>query len=689
MMNAIQHAAFRLRTASLRLAFAVLCAGAPLAAGAQAPAQAPAAASAQTPAQAGQVAQMLDLAAQNPRSALVLAKGMLAKAMKSEQPVDQMVALAVLADASARLEEPTPLLAYAERGLNLAQRMDDRRAQARFLSAQAVAIDMQGNPRASRALHREALRLADGQRDPAIQAEVYLAYSSAALAQGSISEALDYALRAVVLNQQIGTPYRVSAALLAVGKLHERMGDSDKAWRYSEEAQAVMPAGRYPYQESVVAYSLGVIHLGQRKWDLARQQFERALELAAQLNDGQGSAHAHYRLALVANERGYYPQAEEHARTAITYFENAGLKRMHLMSMLALVNAQTQQKNRQALAGMEAARELIGSLDDDAQIAFYEQTSQTRSVFGDARGAYQDLWYAHSRSKEVFRSLNDRSLHEQMARFDAQRKETENDLLRKEQSLQQAQLAQAATESERLVLLLLVAVLATIIVAYALLVQLKHRRRLNTLAHNDELTGVPNRRSVMAYAAEQMAKAVERQHTVCLAVADLDHFKRINDTYGHAVGDRVLKAFAQLAQPVLRGDDRLGRLGGEEWLFVLPRLSRKRVPTVFARLQAAMRDLRVEGLPPEHKVTFSMGVIVATGLRQNLGELLNLADEALYRAKHDGRNCLRMATEDGVPAMPRPLAGKHSGRQIAVAAVAHDEDDRRAFRARSHAQGNR
>lgn len=103
---------------------------------------------------------------------------------------------------------------------------------------------------------------------------------------------------------------------------------------------------------------------------------------------------------------------------------------------------------------------------------------------------------------------------------------------------------------------------------------LRRRHRLAELALRDELTGAPNRRAVLAFAREQLSLARRLDLPLTLALIDMDRFKQINDRHGHAVGDRVLDAFVRAVSRELRGQDRLGRWGGEEWLLVVQRRAR-------------------------------------------------------------------------------------------------------------------
>ncbi len=153
------------------------------------------------------------------------------------------------------------------------------------------------------------------------------------------------------------------------------------------------------------------------------------------------------------------------------------------------------------------------------------------------------------------------------------------------------------------------------------------------LVVTDELTGLPNRRSIMEALAWSTALAERDVTPFCIALIDLDHFKQVNDSLGHAAGDAVLQRFALIAGGTIREIDLLGRWGGEEFLLILPGVSPTTAQAVLQRLQAAVRDSILEG----HPVTCSAGV---AGFRrgESSATLLARADERMYAAKHAGRD---------------------------------------------------
>lgn len=166
-------------------------------------------------------------------------------------------------------------------------------------------------------------------------------------------------------------------------------------------------------------------------------------------------------------------------------------------------------------------------------------------------------------------------------------------------------------------------------------------REATLLASTDELTGIANRRAFMGQLDREIAGATEFGWPLAVAMFDVDHFKLVNDRYGHAVGDRVLQLIAARAASVVRGGDLVGRLGGEEFGILMPGATLDEAAHVAERLREAMEKVAEldESLPG---VTISIG-IAAREAQRSAKELLAAADVALYAAKGEGRNRVRIA----------------------------------------------
>jgi diguanylate cyclase (GGDEF)-like protein len=162
-------------------------------------------------------------------------------------------------------------------------------------------------------------------------------------------------------------------------------------------------------------------------------------------------------------------------------------------------------------------------------------------------------------------------------------------------------------------------------------------RRIEELAELDELTGSFNRRCIMRMLDDEIARA-QRVKTPCaVALIDLDWFKRINDAHGHPIGDEVLRTFAITVFANIRGMDRFGRYGGEEFLLILPETSSDAAAHMLNRLRMIVADLDWSALSHGMAVTISAGVATLNP-DETADALLTRADKALYEAKEAGRN---------------------------------------------------
>lgn len=174
----------------------------------------------------------------------------------------------------------------------------------------------------------------------------------------------------------------------------------------------------------------------------------------------------------------------------------------------------------------------------------------------------------------------------------------------------------------------------------------RQREAMKQLATTDALTGLLNRRELMNVGEQEAARA-RRYHTpLSLLMLDIDHFKHVNDTWGHQTGDRALQALAEVMMQVVREHDVVGRYGGEEFLILLPHTDAAAVHTVAERIRALVQSSH-RTLSDSGEVvhfTVSIGVVTQSADHTNLEDLISQADQALYQAKAQGRNRVVLAS---------------------------------------------
>ncbi len=172
---------------------------------------------------------------------------------------------------------------------------------------------------------------------------------------------------------------------------------------------------------------------------------------------------------------------------------------------------------------------------------------------------------------------------------------------------------------------------------FLLLCKEKDDADMARLASTDSLTGLPNRHAFLERAENARQAALRQRQPLALAMMDIDHFKQINDRFGHATGDEALNVFARAARATLRAHETIGRLGGEEFAMVLPATELPGALAAAERLRQAVREAVVITSGSNYTMTVSIGVVVLEP-NETLGMALARADHALYAAKSGGRD---------------------------------------------------
>jgi diguanylate cyclase (GGDEF)-like protein len=160
-------------------------------------------------------------------------------------------------------------------------------------------------------------------------------------------------------------------------------------------------------------------------------------------------------------------------------------------------------------------------------------------------------------------------------------------------------------------------------------------REMNT---RDALTGAYNRRFLDSVLGKEFKRHMRHNHPMSVLLFDIDHFKRVNDNYGHQCGDEILKLFSAVIQEQLRDIDFFARYGGEEFCCLLPETSPEDAFLVAERVRIAIEDAVYKFQDLELKITSSIGIGSLTPESQNVDELIEIADKGLYQAKEQGRN---------------------------------------------------
>jgi diguanylate cyclase (GGDEF)-like protein len=190
------------------------------------------------------------------------------------------------------------------------------------------------------------------------------------------------------------------------------------------------------------------------------------------------------------------------------------------------------------------------------------------------------------------------------------------------------------------------------------------REDLRFQGTHDALTGIWNRGTVLELLQRELERAARSESATGVLMLDLDHFKQVNDTYGHLTGDAVLKEVAQRVSQTVRSYDLVGRYGGEEFLVVLPNCSRDQIQDCAERIRLAVASAPVVVHDSEIPVTASIGATVAAGGAAEDMEIIGAADAALYQAKNSGRDRVILSSarrQISLASLPAPEKLREAG----------------------------
>ncbi len=173
---------------------------------------------------------------------------------------------------------------------------------------------------------------------------------------------------------------------------------------------------------------------------------------------------------------------------------------------------------------------------------------------------------------------------------------------------------------------------------------LEAKKTLEIQSRTDPLTGVLNRRAILSQIGSELSRANRENTNVSILMLDLDHFKTINDTYGHLAGDAVLRECMRRVELTVREYDSVGRFGGEEFIVVLPGSNTDDTIAVAERIRLSMNETPADVAGISIPFTISQGLATSNG-QSTVDEMIAMADQALYRAKENGRNRVEKALD--------------------------------------------
>jgi len=491
-------------------------------------------------------------------------------------------------------------------------------------------------------LNNQALRIYQTLNAPVKTAEVWLLKGQIEYHKENYDEALTYYLKAYQQFKDLKRRTLLSTTVASIAQLYTKTGEHAKAIEYYQESLTLIDNERQTFYASVIYFNLGVAHQRLEQYSQSESWFRKALALSNQLNDDIGKAYVWRELGQIAALKNEHAQAIDYFEQSFQIISANNDRRMMVSITIVLAESYSAQgKHLVAKHKIEEALKLAREIKvEEAVIKALKTASEIYAASDDYIRAYQYQKQYNEQLVGKHQRERQRSLDEMKVKFDTEKKEAEYLLLQKDNDLKQLEIDKQETQKNLLWAVIAMALITTLAAVVIVSIQARSRRRFKAMALTDELTGAPNRRHILEYARRQLELAEDSGNKLAIGLIDLDRFKSINDQYGHDIGDKVLQHFYSRLSQTLRNLDRLGRFGGEEWLLVMPGIDKQQIDTVYQRLQEALSNFHVEGLPDIHRITFSLGVAYFSP-NKSLETLIKESDVAVYYAKEAGRNCWR------------------------------------------------
>lgn len=531
--------------------------------------------------------------------------------------------------------------AEAAKARELLKRATRHGLEAGVLNCEGTILETAGDSAEALRLYDRAVAVATSVRDLEMLAAASFSRGYLLGLQGKYASGLSDLKRSQSLYDQLRLPNHSLTALNGIAILYNRMGDYVQARHmYDQALKAQRTAGMYR-EQSVTLHNLGRVYENLAQWDAAQVSFQESYNICRQLNYPRGEAHALRGLAAVKNAKGDPQGALDILDQAAALQKQTPDARLNAQIQLARGIALHELKHLQAsVDALKEALAVFRQIDSLNELrATYRALAAVLSDMGNWREGYGNLLLAHETSERLFRNQVDQRFATLKVEFDTAAKDKENALLLRENNANQLALAQGKRASKLQNIVIALTVVLAVLLATLAIHQWRSRRRMHVLAMTDELTGVPNRRAVLS----RLAPLLQHPNppSCAMLIIDIDHFKSINDQHGHAEGDEALILVAATLREQVSEPSFIGRLGGEEFVVVLPGADYDKAYRMAERFREGVMAIDTCRWLKDRRITVSIGLTLSRESGDTPSTMLQRADSALYEAKRSGRNCVR------------------------------------------------
>ncbi|WP_299808415.1 GGDEF domain-containing protein [uncultured Shewanella sp.] len=461
--------------------------------------------------------------------------------------------------------------------------------------------------------------------------------------QGNYTQGIEDLMTAQTLYKSLNVTVWVQHSLYEIATIYRRLGDQENAIRYYNQLYKSHIDNKQFDKANVVISSIAIAEEERNNFAQAKKLFLESYHYWDANGEKFRKAGVAVNMVGTLIKLGEINQARQYLDEAVPFITPSAEGFYNYMQLFyAQVHLELGEFSQahKSIALARAAFERVKSLRGLVQVQLVE--SQIFLMQDNWQAAYESLYKYMELHMELDKKLFSRYNAEMRTRFNAEQIEAENRHLIENHKLKELELAMLEQNKVQQWIIIFMGSIILIIISIFTYKQSQKNKLLSALALTDELTQLPNRRYIYTQAQGYFECATNNQQALSCISFDADYFKLINDRYGHEVGDKTLTLLADTCRAVLGTHYEAARVGGEEFLILLPNTDKAQALKVAQVLVNQVRNADFSLFPQGFSITISAGVSSLSDTDDKLSQLLKRADEALYLAKKQGRDQVKM-----------------------------------------------
>lgn len=425
------------------------------------------------------------------------------------------------------------------------------------------------------------------------------------------------------------------------GSIYGYMGKYEQSIKYYQQALDGYHNLNYPTYVAEAIYGIASTYRYWKKYDLAISNFELYIKKITYTPNKDITFYGNYGLAMTLAERG----SCEKAIIAINKSLNLNGQidydaELFKQKAICFIQLKLFAKAKEALTQANKIFEQLPELKGTRwQLETLKIAGELAYALKDYANAYQlTAQYYQKQNKRLTNSSSER-LTNLRTTYEIERRDSKIKLLEQQAKVQFLKVEQQQQNASYQRYLLFLSILLVVIILIAFILQRRYTNKVLAVSIRDSLSGLFNRRYIFQLFKKQIRSLVDKKGSLSIILLDIDNFKNINDRYGHHFGDQVIRIISEICQAKLRTEDAIGRIGGEEFLCLLPRINSETCLSIAQRMSENIEQYSfMDEKDKAFFVTVSIGISTTSSETRTTTDLFLQADKALYYSKDHGKN---------------------------------------------------